>query len=259
MKGKPYVGITGFKTKKEIRFANAVFSNNGLPNDEWTAMYGILSSNKRLRDFSSEGARSPALNQVHGLVEEVSKGSLPAMHYYTPDQGSIETDVKRLFSETGIYDDNLCRAVQLNSKWPEPAQVERIMESFNEMSIILQLPRRATEGMHPETIAKKAKEYDSMIRYLLVEPSGGEGRDLDLEKTINLMLVLHEFMPDTLIGLAGGLSEKNAGQVVGYTKMSYTYKFFFDAEGKLRTSDDKGLDLAKVGRYVAKAAYAIAR
>ncbi|MFH1065552.1 MAG: hypothetical protein V1734_03545 [Nanoarchaeota archaeon] len=120
--------------------------------------------------------------------------------------------------------------------------------------IVLQLPKRATQGRELGDITKMAGEYKSLARYVLVDPSAGEGKDFDVVQCSELMNGLHSAMPNTRIGIAGGFDGINVIKKVSGISEIYHDDFCIDAQAKLRTKDNKYIDVGKAGKYIKNAA-----
>jgi len=256
MNAKPYVGITGFKTPEEVTKVAEQYSTAGLNEcSAYMPMFGYLVSEKRLADKTSVGTQSPAANDLAGLARLAPFFSLPAMHYHTTRKERIAQEVDELFSLNNLYD--CCHALQLNVDWPEPRQLENILATFPDMHIILQLPKRATTSQSPEETARRAKEYENLAAYLLIDPSGGLGIDFDSVECVALMHALEKTMPHTTQGIAGGLSGDNVTERIATIKHHYYLPFCIDAQGKLRTPDKEALDFERTKKYINEAAKAL--
>ncbi|KYK26761.1 hypothetical protein AYK26_04780 [Euryarchaeota archaeon SM23-78] len=250
LKAKAYVGITGYKTTQEVKDMAEMFRESGFPNIRYEVMFGVLSSYKRIDDVNSEGKKSPCLSKLPEILQEIPSWGLPMIHYYTPRKESLCTEILSLFTHDPLYDANLCRAVQLNVDWPPLEHLNYIIKEFPELKIVLQLPPRATEGLGLEEIAKRAKEYDNLVKYALIDPSRGKGLDFEVQYSVELMSALNQAMPHTRIGIAGGFDADNVKKKVPLIKEKYQEDFFIDAQGRLRTEDRKALDLNKAERYI---------
>lgn len=253
MKPKPYVGITGFKYFNEVRDLTLnCFQYGYLDFDSrYQVMFGVVTSSKRLQDKRLEGTSSPALMDVNGLLALCSRGVLPMMHYFTENKDNLANEVVELFNYQKMYENNYCRALQINNtSWPVVEQVERIKATFPEMQIVLQLPRQVLQGESPQALATRAKEYSTLADYCLIDPSGGEGKDFSLEFSADLMAALDEEMPQTRIGVAGGLSPGNVYEKVSAVTERYEKPFCIDVQGKVRTEDGKAIDPVKAKNYL---------
>lgn len=256
MRAKPYVGITGFKTGEEVDVVNAIFEKNGFnQNFSHLPMYGFIVTDKRLADVMKEGTQSPKFVNLPLLASLLPSTTLPMMHYYTDNKDNLADEIEQVFSYGAMYWSGDCRAVQLNVDWPPLKQIEKIKTMFEEMAIVLQLPARAMEGKTTAEITRQAKEYDGLVSFALIDPSGGLGLDFDLERSLELMASLYQAMPTTQIGVAGGFSGENVEERVWAIQGRYSEPFCIDAQGKLRDDHNKGkLDLEKVQLYIEKAA-----
>ncbi len=156
-KQRPYIGITGFKTKQQVQQTTEAFLKNGIPNlfQNYTAMYGYLVSHKRLIDDIPASQRFPALHDLTEVIKEAPKWSIPALHYCAYNEKNMVEDVVEYFSMDNMYKDGLCRAIQLNLNWPSIDKLEKILSDFPELEIIFQLPQLESHGNN----IKKVRHY----------------------------------------------------------------------------------------------------
>jgi len=249
MKAKPYIGITGFKTVEEITAAKDAFAENGIENKGYLAMFGFLCSQKKLDDINLEGTQSPALSRIPELASGLPAWALPMMHYHTKEKDTLDDQVKRLFQINDLYNRRICNSVQLNVDWPSIRSLGNIISEMPGMKIVLQFPNRAIEGLSIGEIAAKAGKYAKLASYALIDKSGGKGVSLDTGFSTDLMLALREAMPNTRIGLAGGLSGENVAGIISGVSEKFDEPFCIDAQGRLRTEDKLSLDKSKVADY----------
>jgi hypothetical protein len=247
MKTKNYVGVTGFKTKEDVLHIADVARNLGYPNDK-TVMFGILCSSKYLDTPDVAGRLSPPLNQTAEIAKRVPNWAIPMMHYHTKERAFFN-EVYRLFSQNNLYDS--CKAVQLNIDWPNLNDMSKIKNCFPALDIVLQIPKRATDGLSMNELQQKVSEYSEFADYALIDPSGGRGIDFDIEKGIETILAIDSVLPNTLIGIAGGFDGSNVRERLQQISNKYKKEFFIDAEGKLMTENT--LDYAKVNTYLENA------
>ena len=255
---QPYVGVTGVKSPAQVKGVVDCFARHGLcqiGQGSYQGMLGFLVSQKRLAQRDIPGDQSPAAKDLADLCALVPDGLLPMMHYHTAEKDTLVSQVKELFSVGSMYDRGVCRALQLNVDWPPVGQVEGIMDAFPEMRIVLQLPRRATEGRSVEEIAGLARPYAPSVAYALIDPSGGEGIPFDIDRSVELMLALHEALPGVVIGAAGGLRGETVRQRVEDIRTRYLPPFCIDAQGGLRdiVGGSSVLNLGKVDSFVRNA------
>lgn len=255
MRPDPYVGITGLQTVDDVMNFVRMADTPGLPDK---IMLGFTCSNKRLADPDSSGKTSPSLNSVIQMLPKLVKYKcyLPMMHYYTSDLSKLAEEIKFLFSH--LYTQGLCRAVQLNAEWPDIMALREIKDALPELQIVLQLPKQALTA-YDGIIVEKASHYNSHIDYLLIDPSGGTGDDVDIERGARLINVLSRAMPNVTLGIAGGFSADNVGVRVASLNRMTTAPYCIDAQGKLRTyvtPKVSQLDIAKCMMYLANANHA---
>ncbi|MDP3734183.1 MAG: hypothetical protein Q8R37_03055 [Nanoarchaeota archaeon] len=258
MRAKPYVGITGFKTVSEVKAVNAIFNKSDFNNNKFShwPMFGFIVTDKRLADFTKGGTQSPPAKELPWLLRRVPPHYLPMIHYYTENVGNLAAEIEQVFSISSMYEYGDCSAVQLNNvDWPPITEIKKIKQRFSSMDIVLQLPKQVMEGKSISEIVNRARDYDGLVRYALIDPSGGLGIDFDVEKSLELMTSLYQAMPNTQIGIAGGFSGENVEERIQVIQDYYIEPFCIDAQGKLRSDADKGrLDLEKVQRYITGAA-----
>jgi len=256
MRCKPYVGVTGFKTVQEIKRVCRVFGIEGFgEGNNYRSMIGFLVSEKRMSMPDVGGKRSPQVNSLQALASHCPRESLPMMHYFTKSGETLSEQIDTLFSLDRMYEENHCRALQLNVVWPPLSQMEKIISKFPKMEIVLQLPERATEGLSAGEVANRAKAYDPLVSYALVDPSGGLGIEFDVDKSTELMFALREAMPTTRLGIAGGLGPENVRTMVEAVTKNFKDPFCIDAEGKLRDEgpNHNKLDIDKTATYIERA------
>ena len=255
---KPYVGITGYKTIEEVLHSAANFENAGFGNEKaYTGMLGFLVTQKNLKDHMRVGSRAPALNDLKKVMSAVPKSLFPVMHYCSFDPENIGNQAISAFKQTGVYEEDICKAVQINNEyWPEKSQIELVKDTFPDMEIILQVPTYSNETNHPHQVVDKIKEYAPFIDAVLVDPSAGAGIPFG-ERSLELLQVLNYGLNDVLIGIAGGLTPDGVSDKIDLIQKSTDSPFFIDIEGKVRNQDGLYLDRDKVETYISNSAKSI--
>lgn len=261
---KPYIGITGFKTKEQIE---AVL--NGLsPADrsffiknDYQLMLGVTASDKRLNDVMSEGKTSPRIGEIENMFEAVFAGRnqvvssfcLPMIHYFTSVPQMLYDEVCKLFQSGTVgwlYKQNLCKAIQINQDWPSVGSLQSIKYALPELQIVVQLSPNALTASD-ESIIERASHYANLASHILIDPSGGNAKQLDLTRGVKLLNRLKQVLPNLHIGAAGGFGPDNIDSAVQQLGSGAYKKFCVDAQGKLRTEDQ--LDPAKANNYITEA------
>ncbi|MBI4451283.1 hypothetical protein HY642_04880 [Candidatus Woesearchaeota archaeon] len=264
---RPYIGVTGLKTVEEVQQLSDICFRAGLfgsayNHQTWygiphVPMFGFLCSSKRLVHPSEGGTQSPPLQDLMTLTRMTPTGAIPMVHYHSPDKDRLASDVKQIFDGPfQIY--RSCKALQVNMDWPPPAEIESIRKAFPEMQVVLQLPRRATEGMQPVDIAKRVKEYEDLAQYALIDPSGGKGKEFDVGDCRSVLEALLLGTAGFVFGTAGGLDGKNVRErVLPIANTVDSAYFCIDAQGKLRTANKESLDMTLAKEYIfnARAAF----
>ena len=241
-----YVGITGFMSSGEVCQALSVCPT--LFNRK--IMIGVLASYKTMQGIQNKWPnRYPAIDQIANIFLEDSR-TLNLIHYHTQEMGTL---LDQLIEMTKIGGKNL-HGLQLNIAWPSPNILINYRKIYPEKKIVLQINRLALEQIDhsSENLVRKLAEYEGIIDYILLDTSGGYGRQFDLEKYLYYLLELKDKDLDIGIGIAGGLNATTLEIVRALISIGKISHLSIDAEGKLRTIDDH-LDLEAVEKYLRKA------
>ncbi len=255
MTAKTYVGITGPVNIQETDDICREFSEAGYSMaSPHIPMLGFLVSYKTLNGQSTQNRRYPHLNTLPDLLRVTDGKVLTMIHYNSKEIDTLSNQVDQVFN--GIYENGLCRAIQLNIVWPEISQVVRIKERYPDMQIVFQASHKVMDGKTSSQIAQGIRDYGDLINYVLIDPSGGRGIPFDLGSSVALYLELRERCSDLTIGFAGGFTGKNVVPRVSkiFEKLGESV-FCIDAEGGLRdkitsTYGDDLLNVKKVREYI---------
>lgn len=256
----PYIGITGFKHITQVRKIREWMVDNQatLVDLDYLVMLGFTASNKRLENRHSEGKTSPSLENLASLCVWASVvRALPMIHYFTDKPANLAAEIITLFTDPEIgnlYEENLCRAIQINQDWPAVTQLQAVKAKLPELQIVVQLSPTALKLPDEEVVAK-AKQYDGLADYMLIDPSGGMGVPLDLVRGAKLIGKLESTLPACRIGAAGGFSPENIAESYLALAGNNHWRFCVDAQGKLRTEGGE-LDPGKAIEYLEQATIA---
>lgn len=230
----PYIGVTGFSSKEEVDQITWLCHHRP---SKMYVMFGFTSSLKRLLNPLSTGETSPSLLDLNDLVYRVHRNHLPMIHYYTSEPDTLADQVHALFDYCKL-DLHSC-GLQLNLKWPDPKELAKIATA--ESKITLQLPKIALNESDTH-IVEHLKQYQGLIQYVLIDPSGGTGSDVDLVRAASLIQAITGSVEGITPGIAGGFDSANVQnrifklrgllgeQIIG----KKTPNFCVDAQGKLR-------------------------
>ena len=258
MAAKAYVGITGLVNVQETRSICRGFSETGYSMESpHIPMLGFLVSYKTLNGQPTQNRRYPPVNTLPELLRATDGQVLNMIHYNSKEADTLSNQVAQIFD--GIYENGLCRAIQLNIVWPDIGQVTKIREQHPDMQIVFQASHKAMDGKTPNQIAQRIGDYGDSISYVLIDPSGGRGMPFDLESSVAIYSELREQLPDLTIGFAGGFAGENAAsRLKEILKQIGESDFCIDAEGGLRDKitsayGDDLLNLEKVRGYLQSA------
>ena len=247
---RPYIGITGFMTGREVTMA-AEEIPTGATHD---LMAGILVSSKTLRgEQNKRPNRYPTIENAN-RIPLFHRRVFTVVHYNTkePDTlGEQLREIQRCFR-------SLIEGIQLNMAWPNPLELIPFCVKTPQYKIILQIGAWAFEKIDnsPQKLVERIKgRYSGLVDYVLLDMSGGEGIVMDRKNIDRYLEALygagvHE---QVRIGIAGGLDPENVGEVVRPFATRYP-NLCVDAEGRIRDENDH-LDIAKAKQYL-RAAYA---
>lgn len=259
MRQDHYVSVTAGVTIDEINAVIEEFTNAGYTPDSGHApAIGFLVSEKTLHGGSTPNLRFPAFNNLPALMRAVGKRATPVIHYNSRNLDTLSEQVKQALD--AVYEADLCRMVQLNTRWPDTSHVKRIKEQFQQLKIILQVSCRADQTPAKEA-ADRIALYGDGLDHILIDPSRGRGEDLDVAYSTALYSEIRSRMPQYSTVFAGGLNGENVEDVLTRViNEIHTTEFSIDAEGKLRDTvgndffGQDTLNINKVRAYLQSAA-----
>jgi hypothetical protein len=252
----PYVGVTGPTTVNEVRdVSNAFLDHNFGVDAGHRAMLGFLVSHRTLNHQHTNNRRYPVVGLLPDLLSVVPRGMLTMVHYNSRELETLDEQMLDVMETP--YHQGLCQAIQLNIPWPFTTTIEKVKRRLPGLEIVIQLSRASMEGLNLAQISERVYRYKDLADHVLIDPSGGQGREFDLETSARLYEFIKEKCPGLTIGFAGGLSGDNVEQRVSKLRsMLRTSHFSIDAEGHLRDkrSDQYGdddLSLQRVNSFLA--------
>ncbi len=239
---KNYIGVTGVANISDTYLTIAEFRKEKIDlKSKHVPMIGFLVCKKTLyeippKSFKIPHQRYPPISSLKRMMEYSKNHALNMIHFGANDDIALGDDIIKLFNETRVYQENLCKALQLNIPWPKQNELEKILKKFPDISIVLQLSRKILQKEDNKSIAKKVNSYNGLIRGVLIDPSGGKGQEFCKDRASQTFDSIRKLESNLMIGIGGGLR----GDIKSYKKIRSlresinTSNFSVDAENGLR-------------------------
>ncbi|MBI1984885.1 MAG: hypothetical protein HYS60_02110 [Candidatus Wildermuthbacteria bacterium] len=208
-------------------------------------MIGVLASLKTMRGIQNKWPnRYPAMDKIAGIFPDHPL-ALNLIHYNTKEKDTLGDQLVAMteFGGTNMH------GFQLNIAWPSLDVLREYRKEHATKQIVLQVGEHAFEMVNhsPEQLALRVAEYDGMVEYVLLDPSGGYGKPFDPALARDYLLALKAQNLGMGFGVAGGLSPTTLDLVRPLAKEFPDLSI--DAEGRLRTPEDH-LDLGVASDYL---------
>ncbi len=244
---EPYIGVTGVKTDYEALSLVKSFKEADIKSIGYIGMIGILSSSKRLlSDSHLEDVASIALASQ-------SSDTVSIVHYYTPDPGNLEKEMNELIVGVRRIDESALDGVQINIPWPEPKVLCRLKKAYNLQFVLQMGPRVLIDNASEKTLLKQIQTYRGIVEYILIDPSGGHGKNLDFTTAEKFSSLIEEAFEGCsnlpVVIFSGGLSDENVSANIACLQKFARCCFGVDAQKKLMGINGY-LDLSKTRRYI---------
>lgn len=259
---KPYVGVTGVDSEQAAKGIAQIFKEAGLTKERAShkAMAGYLVSLESITRGFADNTKYPPIYRLHRLMSQTAKdGILNALHYYSADPEQISAPLTGLLKRESLISDGLVQAVQINIPWPGITQLDDLKQSFPELGVILQLGPRVIEATPHDQIPFRLNKYALLADYVLIDSSGGKGREFTVEDILPFYEAVKASDLDITVIFAGGFSPDNVRKRIERVSQAIgTKNCGIDVEDRVRSpwlGDKHGLlDLNKVAKYVYQAA-----
>lgn len=231
MRPQSYIGVTGFMRQQEVNEVASV-----LPADsKRLLMVGVLASSRTLcGEENKYPNRYPKKEHLASIFAgEDRKRFLNLVHLSVDEPETLADDMLKAIKYGGPW----CHGLQLNVVWPNKDTLSefRTTHPAESFKIVLQIGAAAMGQLDndPKKIAAVVREnYATLVDYVLIDSSGGRGKDFDT--TFAGECIKHLADVDTIgIGVAGGLSPENVVDRLGPFLKLYPGTNW-DVEGKLR-------------------------
>ncbi len=242
MSKRAYIGITGVKNRKECENLLNTVREIDLPPSH-RVMIGGLASYKGL---AWGEVADPDQYAAHGQLETVfiNDRQLFNVLHYNSRAGGLTAQVIYLLEKVNLVD-----GIQLNIPWPHPRLLRQLRERYY-AEVILQVSAEAAAMLNhdPGRIAAKLTEYDGLIEYALLDPSGGFGKPFDPGYIAPILQAVVDSELNIGWGVAGGLGPGGLEKLEPLLQICP--RLSWDAQAGLRTTDNQALDLAACESYL---------
>jgi len=246
----PYIGVTGFTSRDDIESAIDTYFTVLDSSASHDFMAGVLVSHHSLSkdgQSSKHPARYPAIDLVPELLGTIKsiggKHAIATVHYNTKNP-YLHDDVGKLIDVLGTSID----AIQFNVGFvPDECELRKI-KALLPARIIVQINNTIASEHGTSFIATSVSSLP--VDHVLIDPSGGKGKNIDVDASITMYNALHE-KTTACIGFAGGFGPENVEEKTReYIQKLGTTRFSIDAEGKLRNPVTDVMDMEKVIEYL---------
>ena len=244
MKKKPYIGVTGFMFPDQVI---AALESTDFKKADRLLMVGVLASSKTIQGLTNKWPhRYPEFERIKDIFQD-HESCLNLIHYNTKEP---ETLTEQLLKVTDAAGPNL-HGFQLNIAWPNPLSIQKYKDEHPDKVIVLQVGGGAFSMINhePEMLEDMVQSYLGIADYVLLDPSGGLGQELNPSAMRDYLLAIAKHEKQLGLGVAGGLSSTTLNLIEPLVKDFPNLSI--DAEGRLRTTEDN-LDKLKVKDYLQK-------
>jgi phosphoribosylanthranilate isomerase len=179
------------------------------------------------------------------------KNILNMVHFNSRNKNFSE-EVITLFKELK----GVCNTIQININTPYVEEFKKIKESIPKLDILFQVnTTMLRENTNEEILSIIKGTYLQYISYILIDPSGGAGKEMDKE-TYERSIELYKALQDTglVIGFAGGYTPDNVRKNITDINNSLSNApFSIDIETGVRDklSDKYGDDIFNIKKVEA--------
>jgi hypothetical protein len=173
----------------------------------------------------------------------------PFVHVFFDGKDELEQGVANVMRRTRRY----VQGLQFNGLAWLDIDYRPFMHIFNEVypsqSTILQAGSNTLNSHSPSELADGIETMP--VDYLLLDPSGGEGKQMDSTRIRNYVDEIYQSQIPVGVALSGGLDAKNVEELIGPLMEDYP-DLSCDAEGRLRKGPEGStvIDIEAVDAYL---------
>lgn len=229
----PYIGITDFSSYIQVQEMLAIFNHNKRPGSKRKLHVGVMMSYKTLHDIPSKWQDAfPPKERIAGIFS--SDETYNCLHYADYEN---RPDLAQNLEKAIAFGGDRIHALQLDMIWPDPDEISKAIDACpKNIELILQVGKNALEEVSndPQTMAERLKNYQGLIRRVLLDKSMGRGLGMDAEELIPFAWEIWGKFPELGIACAGGLGPKTMHLVKPLAELFPNMSI--DAQGQLRPS-----------------------
>ena len=238
---RPYIGVTGFTIPEEVTAARLC-----IPEDSHHAlMVGCLVSEKSWQGIPMKWQRRHPDPSRLSLLFHHDPKVINLVHYHAKDSEGLADRLDEIAMRSGPY----LHGFQLNMMWPDRAEMSHYKNLYSHHIFVLQfgVGMQKASNYDPKTVVSVIKSYADLVSYVLLDPSGGRGEDMDVVFMKQVLERLVDECPEVMPGIAGGLGPDTLHRIRG---LAHDFPMLsVDAEGRLRDRDDY-LDTERMMEYL---------
>lgn len=220
---------------------------------------GVLASSKTLRGLANHWPmRYPRCDTLKRLFALGCHAAEMRLHLNISDTDRLVEEVELAHWMCG----ERLSGIQLNMCWPPEYLLTELHRRRPETDLLLQIGANALlefEATHGgaipfydvKCIVARVGQYGSSINRVLLDPSGGCGVPMNVDRLRPVVEGLNHAFPNLGIGVAGGLCAETLLSIAPLIEACPTLSI--DAEGRLRNPDTDELDMGRVEGYLTAA------
>jgi phosphoribosylanthranilate isomerase len=253
-----FVSISGVSNKEQLKNIKEITLEERI---DFPVAIGFQLSNRSINE-GTQNPRQPLFSELAELdILSRKYNFLTALHYYTKDNNTIVSDIKRIF-HSKIRDKVL---IQFNTLPPSLEILEKTKElGFKVIFKVAVADKSSGEGYKiwkgnsaedsingsEDVLFQQAYERRKFIDYILFDPSHGRNQAIDLsEKSLAIRFgkkIISEKCFDG-VGLiyAGGIKPENVMNVSKILEENFPNRVSIDAEGGLRKENILDMNLIR--------------
>jgi hypothetical protein len=267
---KPFIGIRGVRTVEEVETIKEILNQTGFTTLPYTATIGIHV--RREMPYTSRLAPhwDPSLKGLDTILRSVGPTATPIIKYKTDhaaDMPKVHEQVRQLFNGYKIDGHTIqdsCSTVQINAAreeltpprnvvWLKAFQLKAIKNAG--IDIILQLNHAAINGRDPDDLARKLKEFEGLVSYAIIDPSGDSGNANDVLPIIRAINQnTSRIRAGYSIGHGPGSIESSFELLRATSDALPERRISLEVHSEIRTHNGKAIDPIKTKKYLECAA-----